>query len=216
MKACVVIPAYNEAATIGRVLGLVPRSFTPIVVDDGSTDDTAKNATGYCQLLRHEKNKGAGAAIKTGLQAALEQGFGVISTLNADLQHPPQLLPTLAHPLLSGEADAVFGSRLSRESGGTMPLERWLGNKIATRIVNFRAGTHYSDVLCGMRCYSPKAAQVVVSCREDGYGFEAATALALAREKMRVKEVAIPAIDGPDKGNWLAVAWQSALAALSR
>ncbi len=97
-----------------------------------------------------------------------------------------------------------------------MPFERWLGNKIATRIINARSGASYSDVLCGMRCYSPKAVQIVLSCREDNYGFEAATALALAREKMRVKELPIPAIDGPDKGNWLRVACESTSAALSR
>jgi hypothetical protein len=113
----VLIPAYNEQATLGELLGRVtaaPYEKQIIVVDDASTDATGEILAGWegrCELLRHPHNRGKGAAIRTGLAAAL--GLYTI-VQDADLEYDPRDYPKLIEPLLAGEADVVYGSRYLR------------------------------------------------------------------------------------------------------
>src|SRR3989442_2414753 len=135
----VVIPAYQAAAkiadTVSRTSRAVPGA-TVYVVDDGSTDGTrdAGRGTGATVLV-HPRNRGKGAALATGIAAALEGGAGVIITLDADGQHPPEEIPGLAAPVLAGEADVALGAR---GRTGAMPLGRrftsWPSAALAARI----------------------------------------------------------------------------------
>src|SRR5690242_13163545 len=109
-----VIPAYRAAATIGDVVARARRAAPETrcyVVDDGSDDatDTAARATGAV-LLTHERNRGKGAALATGIARALEDGADIIVTLDADGQHPPEEIPKLVAPIDQG-ADLVLGAR---------------------------------------------------------------------------------------------------------
>src|SRR5207247_11271201 len=125
---------------------------TPYVVDDGSTDGTrdAGRRTGATVLV-HPRNRGKGAALATGIAAALEGGAAVIITLDADGQHPPEEIPGLAAPVLAGEADLALGARART---GAMPLGRrctnWLSAALASRI----GGVAVPDAQHGFRALS--------------------------------------------------------------
>ena len=126
MKVVAVIPARNESSRICRVLEEA-RPFTQniIVVDDGShdrTSDVAREAGAV--VLRHQINRGQGAALKTGTLAALRHGADVIVHLDADGQHDPTAIPALIEPLQSGRADIVFGSRFLGLQPEDMPSWR--------------------------------------------------------------------------------------------
>ena len=113
----VVIPALNEAQALPGVLSALPGEIdsvrlTPLVVDDGSQDATSEIATSCGALvIRHERNRGGGAALASGFAAAVESGARLVVTMDADGQHLPAELPRLVRPVLAGEADLVLGSR---------------------------------------------------------------------------------------------------------
>ncbi|MDN5319832.1 MAG: hypothetical protein PWP49_252 [Thermococcaceae archaeon] len=109
MKTLIVIPAYNEELTIGSVVALAKKYGDVLVVDDGSKDRTSEIAQNAGAIvIRHDVNKGKGAALKTGFGYALANGYDVVVTLDADGQHN---IPLLLKPILKGEADLVIGSR---------------------------------------------------------------------------------------------------------
>ncbi|EHR79127.1 glycosyl transferase [Thermococcus litoralis DSM 5473] len=112
MKTLIIIPAYNEELTIGSVVALAKKYGDVLVVDDGSKDRTSEIAQkAGAIVIRHEVNKGKGAALKTGFGYALANGYDVIVTIDADGQHNPDEIPLLLKPILEGEADLVIGSR---------------------------------------------------------------------------------------------------------
>jgi glycosyltransferase involved in cell wall biosynthesis len=151
----IAIPAYNAAQTLVGVFDRLPpevvaRSPRYIVVDDGSTDETAAVARGLrarfptLELVEHAGNQGYGAAAQTGLGRALEVGADLVAWLHGDGQYAPESLPALLAPLESGQADIVQGSRL-RGGGalrGGMPLYKYLANRGLTWLENrvFRLG----------------------------------------------------------------------------
>lgn len=158
----VIIPAYNEESgirsIIERVLAIEPglnevgvESFELIVVDDGSTDRTAELAAAYpdVRLIRHAKNAGYGAALKTGFAAAQSEWIGF---LDADETYPPESYAEMLTAARRTEADIVIGSRMSgRES--KMPLVRRLGNLIFARLVSLISAQSITDSASGMRIF---------------------------------------------------------------
>lgn len=123
-----IIPCWNEAATIAdivlRTRSQLPRVF---VVDDGSSDATAAAALAAgARVLRHDRNRGKGAALRTGLTAALREGFGWGLTLDADGQHPPESIPSLLRCAEETGAELVVGNRFARPAA--MPVLRRLVN----------------------------------------------------------------------------------------
>ena len=156
----IVIPALNEADGIAdianRVMGIraalvaagVP-TLELIVVDDGSTDDTAAIAEGVAgvTVIRHGRNQGYGAAIKTGFRAAKGD---MLAFLDADGTYPPEAFPELCRSLAAQGADIVVGSRMAGEESG-MPLVRRLGNSFFARLVSLTSGQKISDSASGQR-----------------------------------------------------------------
>jgi len=187
----VVIPAYQAAATIAEVVSRTSRAVpgaSVYVVDDGSTDGTSGAGRGRgATVLVHSRNRGKGAALATGIAAALEGGADVIITLDADGQHPPEEIPGLAAPVLTGEADVALGARART---GAMPWGRrctnWLSAVLASRI----AGTGVPDAQSGFRALSRRAAQAVRP-GEQGYDFETAFLLAALAQGLRVRFVPV-------------------------
>ena len=180
MKLVVIIPALNEAATLADVIGRVPRQVAKpfaavgtawkgcatgvvevIVVDDGSTDETAKVAAeAGAGVVTHRHNRGVGAAFRTGIHAALAAGADIIVNMDADGQFDPADIPLLIEPVLLGEADMTTCTRFARkELVPKMPrLKKW-GNKMMCRLINHICWrSHYTDVSCGFRAYSRSAA----------------------------------------------------------
>lgn len=153
-KLAVVIPAYNEAENIAQVLAEVREVYPGVmvfVVDDGSMDATADLARANgAHVLRCPVNLGIGGAVQTGLIAALEAGAEYLVRLDGDGQHPPSEAPKVLAPVLAGEADFAFGSRLADERGGEKPtVVRRLGIGLFAGLARAITGLRLSDVTSG-------------------------------------------------------------------
>ena len=161
MTTIACVPAYNEEKKIAPLLVRLKRYVDKIIVcDDGSTDLTFDIASSLGVLaLRHEKNLGKGAALKTLFRAALQNGADIVVTIDADGQHDPSEIPALIQPILSDKADVVNGSRLK---SGSMPGHRKIGNFFLNNLTKRAAKTSPSenfvkDSQSGFRAYSAKA-----------------------------------------------------------
>ncbi len=149
----VVIPAYNEAASLPMVLADLPPVGCVIVVDNASTDATGEVAASRGALVAREPSRGYGAACLCGLTAIADRTLAgetpprVVVFLDADYADSPELLPTLVEPILSGRADFVLGSRLlgERESGA-MPPQSVLGNRLACLLMRLLYAARYTDL----------------------------------------------------------------------
>ncbi len=157
----VLIPAYNEATTIGAVVGGVAGLGCPIVVvDDGSRDGTAQALDpAPVHLLRHPINLGQGAALKTAFRYALGRGARYLVTFDADGQHRPEDIPRLVDPLAQGRADVALGTRFGREaSAPNMPAGRRLALKLAVALTDRTLGLPLTDAHNGLRALTASAA----------------------------------------------------------
>lgn len=162
---CVIIPAFNEATALTAVLkDLQGRDdWEIVVVDDGSTDATARVAAERgCTVLRHAINLGQGAALETGFEYARRKGSRVAVTFDADGQHRAEDVPLLVDPILRGEVDVVLGSRFLPAAEDEEPRPRPpLGRRIGLRIAVWgeRLATHLpvTDAHCGLRALSRSA-----------------------------------------------------------
>lgn len=165
-KLCIVIPALNEAATIAQVINGIPKQIPGIneqeiiVVDDGSTDETATLARALgAQVVSHGQTRGVGAAFRTGIQEALRRQADMIVHIDGDGQFDPTDIPQLIAPIQNGAADIVTCTRFSDPKRyPKMPLLKKIGNKIVRSIVNRAVDRHFTDVSCGYRAYSREAA----------------------------------------------------------
>jgi glycosyltransferase involved in cell wall biosynthesis len=218
----VVIPAYEAAATIADVVNRTRRVASGAivyVVDDGSTDGTARRARETeATVLVHRQNRGKGAALATGIAAALGEGEGegrrgtdVIVTLDADGQHAPEDIPRIVAPVLDGAADLVLGARAR---GGAMPWSRrctnWLSATLASRI----GGVAVPDAQTGFRALSRRAAEAIRPLEQGhrGYDFETAFLLAALVGGFAVRFVSVPTVyDGrPSHFRHWTDAWRQA------
>ena len=196
-RVAVVVPAYEAAESVAAVVAGV-RAALPTaavyVVDDGSTDATGAAASAAGALvLRHPRNRGKGAALAGGIARALADGATVLTTLDADGQHPPGALPRLLAPLRRGDADLVLGARAR---AGGMPLSRrctnWLSATVATRIGKIAV----PDAQTGLRAFTRRLALALEPAigAYRRYDYEAAFLLSALRGGYRVRSVEIPTI----------------------
>jgi len=185
------IPAFNEEQTIARVILEAQKFASKVVVcDDGSTDYTAKISEGLgADVIRHEKNSGYGASIKSLFLRANELNADVFVTLDADGQHAPNEIPLVIKPILEGAADVVIGSRFVNKNGTIeMPLYRQLGAKLITKMVNGSAKNGVSDSQSGFRAYSQLALDRL-NFFEDGMGASVEILLKASKQDLRIVEV---------------------------
>jgi glycosyltransferase involved in cell wall biosynthesis len=218
----IIIPAYNEAGTIGDLLARVTAAALPggmekeiIVVDDFSTDGTREfleTVRASATVILHPANRGKGAAIRTGLKAATGD-FTVIQ--DADLEYDPADYPRLLAPLLADEADVVYGSRFlrGRRSSGT----RWWHygiNRALTLISNACSGLSLTDMETCYKLFSRKVLQDVgprlVSNR---FEFEPEITARIARAGYRITEVAVSYAYRPF-GKGKKIGWRDGIATL--
>ena len=191
----VVIPAKDEAATIGALLDgisnvTVPgHDLHPLVVDDGSTDATSAIARGRgAEVVSHPENRGLGAAVRTGLRAAVASGATAVAYLDADLEYAPEDIPKLLEPVLSGRADYVLGSRFLGGVRG-MRLYRRIGNYAFTALLVLLTRTKLTDGQTGMRAFSREAAERAEIVHD--YNYAQVLTLDLLRKGFRLEEVPI-------------------------
>ena len=193
----VVMPVYNEAATVAELIKIVLAQRPVqqlVVVDDASTDGTwekLQSATGgdaRVTLVRHEKNQGKGAALRTGFARA---AAFVVMVQDADLEYDPQEYYRVLVPILTGKADVVFGSRFLG-AGAHRVLYYWhsVGNNFLTTFSNMATNLNLSDMEA---CYKVFRRDVIQKTRieENRFGFEPEIVAKMARLNVRIYEVAI-------------------------
>src|SRR5687768_17446542 len=196
MKLVVTIPAQNEQATIANVVAGIPRKITGIteveiiVVNDGSTDRTGETAAQSGALVVNLHNRpGLGKVFKVGLERAMRRGADVIVNIDGDGQFNPSDIEALIRPILDGEADFVTCSRFADPKlRPEMPLAKYVGNRIVTRIINWVCGgTRFTDVSCGFRAFNREAAYRLTLFGKFTYTQE--TFIDLFSKGMRITEV---------------------------
>ena len=196
MLLSVVIPVYNEAATVEGIVAQVlaePTEKEVIVVDDGSTDGTAEKLAALAadddvQLLRHESNRGKGAALRTGIEAAAGE---VVLVQDADLEYDPADYSKLLKPILDGKADVVYGSRFAGgESHRVLYYWHSVGNRIITMLSNMLTNLNLTDMEV---CYKAFRRDVLsrITLREDRFGFEPEITAKVAHLGCRIYEVGV-------------------------
>ena len=163
MKLVVMIPAFNEEATIGSVIREIPRDCCDqvevLVINDGSTDNTVEEAqnAGADRIVNFKKNRGLAPAFRAGLETALEMGADIIVNTDGDGQYNGKQIPDLIKPILDGKADFVLGSR-TKGRIEYMPLQKRIGNRIATFVTRHVSGLPVSDAQSGFRAFTRDAA----------------------------------------------------------
>jgi glycosyltransferase involved in cell wall biosynthesis len=157
------IPAYNEEKTIAKVVVRAMKYVDKVVVvDDGSTDDTATIAEHLgAGLVRHEGNMGYGAAIRSCFSFARDLNSDALVILDADGQHNADDIPKILGPIQSGEADIVVGSRFAGADTSAVPSYRRAGLRLVNEATNRIAKDKISDTQSGFRAYSRKAIQQI-------------------------------------------------------
>jgi glycosyltransferase involved in cell wall biosynthesis len=183
------MPAFNEAKYIGSlVLGARQYVDDVIVIDDGSTDNTAELAElAGAVVVRHEGNQGYGAAIQSILEAARQRDPDVLVIFDADAQHTPEDIPKLADAVKGG-LDFVIGSRERQRRN--IPFYRRLGQRVISHSANILAESALSDTESGFRAFSRKALQTL-NLQEQGMAISAETVIEASKLGLKVGEVPI-------------------------
>jgi len=196
LGACVLVPAFEAAETLGRVLDDLKAvlDIPVLVVDDGSSDATSAVARERgAEVVRHARNRGKGAALLTGLRHAARQGFAQVVSVDADGQHPA----ASARTVLEGSDDPralVLGVReLARDHA---PRSNQFGNDVSNFFLSYFAGRRLRDTQCGLRRY-PVLETLDLGAHARGYAFEAEVVLRAIAARLPVVEVSVPVIYGP-------------------
>jgi glycosyltransferase involved in cell wall biosynthesis len=185
-KVAAAIPAFNEEQYIGSVV-LKARQYVDetIVVDDGSTDQTAKIARlAGATVIQHERNQGYGASIKTLLAEAKKKGFDILVLLDGDSQHNPDEIPNLVKPISEG-FDIVIGSREQQKND--IPAYRRLGQRVIARFSHVLSGENLSDSESGFRVFSRKAIELL-DLKENGMAISAETISRATENSLKITE----------------------------
>ena len=214
MKIGILVVAYNAASTLATVLDRIPEGFRSritevLVSDDHSQDSTYLVGLGYQQIsdlpitmIRQPRNLGYGGNQKAGYELAIEHGLDIIVMLHGDGQYAPESLPDVVAPLLAGEADAVFGSRMMIKGAarrGGMPLYKFLGNRVLTTFENAVLGSDLTEFHSGYRAYRVDALrQIPFQKNADGFNFDTQIIIQLHDAGMRIVEVPIPTFYGDE------------------
>lgn len=215
----VIIPAYNEAGTIARVLQTVlaqPLVREAIVVDDASRDGTwdvlqpLAQADPRIRLFQHTVNLGKGAALRTGFAKATAP---VVIVQDADLEYDPSDFGTLARPILEGKADVVFGSRFAG-SGAHRVLYFWhsVGNRFLTLLSDMATNLNLSDMETGYKMFRREVIQKI-QIEENRFGFEPEIVAKVSKMGLRIYEVSI-SYYGRTYAEGKKIGWRDGLSAM--
>ncbi len=197
VKVSVLIPAYNEAATIEKVLRAV-RSvvvagavFEVIVIDDGSTDGTdsiCRSLSDLIDIYERQNNQGKGAALRTGIARA---SGDIILIQDADLEYDPNEYSKLLAPIMSGNADVVLGSRFAgSEAHRVVYFWHMVGNRFLTLLSNVMTDLNLTDMECGYKVFRTDVLRKI-QLTENSFGFEPEVVAKLAKLGCRIYEVGV-------------------------
>ncbi len=197
-RVIAVLPAYNAAKTLRQTLADIPREAVGeiILVDDASADGTPELARQLgLPTIVHPKNRGYGGNQKTCYAEALRRGADVVVMVHPDHQYDPQSIPQLIAPLIAGECDAVFGSRMilpGAAIAGGMPRWKYLANIALTRFENRCLGLRLTEYHSGFRAYSRRVlAAIPFELNSDGFVFDTEIIVQLVVHGFRMQEIPI-------------------------
>ena len=169
MKVLALIPAYNEAAHVAEVVTGTRAHLPVLVVDDGSTDDTASRAEeAGVDVLRQVPNRGKGVALQAGFAYALDQGYEAVLTLDGDGQHDPAEIPLFLDVYATRHTDLIIGCRDFRH----MPPIRRLSNTVGRWTFSWAMGQPIRDNQSGYRLISRRLLEALLASSETGFEFE--------------------------------------------
>ena len=215
MKFSIIIPCFNEIATIEELLRRVHESPLEtkeiIVVDDFSTDGTRELLKGYqatdIKIVLHDKNQGKGAALRSGFGHA---SGDVIIIQDADLEYDPQDYPRLVKPILDNKADVVFGSRfMGSDAHRVLYFWHYLGNKFLTVLSNMLTNLNLTDMETGYKVFRSDIISKF-SIQENRFGFEPEITAKLAKIGCRIYEVGI-SYSGRTYGEGKKIGWKDGI-----
>jgi glycosyltransferase involved in cell wall biosynthesis len=214
----VVIPVYNERATVAEIIRRIraveiPLTLQVIVVDDGSSDGSDKVLQALedstVRVIRHTHNQGKGAAIRTGMEAMTGD---LLLIQDADLEYDPDDWPLLLEPILKGKARVVYGSRFTGERKNMLPLH-WFGNRMLSLVTNIL----YSSTLSDMEtCYKLFDAEVLkgITLVSDRFEFEPEITAKVMRRGFRIYEVPI-SYAGREANEGKKITWRDGFGAMA-
>ncbi len=193
MNLIIYMPAYNEGENIHKVITCLPCELENIdriqclVIDDGSTDNTAQVAQSCgAHVIVHNRNWGVGAAFQSAVQFALENGADILVSIDADGQFNPAEIAALIQPIVAKEADMVIGNRFAAGKPEFMPSVKYWGNQKIAQIVGQVCNQNFTDVSSGFRAYGREALLRLNIFGKFTYTHE--TILSLVYQELRVKE----------------------------
>jgi len=217
MLVSIIMPVYNEAQYIEEIVNRVLKTDIEkelVIVDDFSADGTRDILSKYVQhkdikIIFHEKNKGKGAAIRTGLR---EVSGDVVIIQDADLEYDPGEYHKLLEPIVDGRADAVFGSRFLGGPHRVLFFWHYIGNKVLTLLSNILSNLNLTDMETGFKAFK---ADVIkgMGLKSDRFGFEPEVTARLARKRYRIYETPI-SYSGRSYAEGKKITWKDGLAAI--
>jgi glycosyltransferase involved in cell wall biosynthesis len=196
-RIAVVMPAYNAERTLERTHADIPAGSVDdvILVDDASRDGTVEVARRLgLHVVEHPSNRGYGANQKTCYRTALARGADIVVMVHPDHQYDPKVIPALIEPLIAGDCDAVFGSRMlgGRPIQGGMPKWKYLGNILLTAIENGTFLIYLTEYHSGFRAYSRRYLEsVALESNSDGFVFDTEIIAQGMARGLRIKEIPI-------------------------
>lgn len=192
MKVAVIIPAYNEAPSISKVVNAIPLEInaTIIVVNNGSTDNTVEEATRAGAIVLNESRKGYGWACLKGIECAQKDGADILVFMDGDFSDYPSEMSLLIDPIAAGKMDFVLGSRVlgERERGSLTP-QQVFGNWLATRMIRIFYGARFSD-LGPFRAIRTDALNSL-KMSDKTYGWTIEMQIKSAKKKLRFCEIPV-------------------------
>jgi len=196
----IIIPVFNGRdsllSLIKRIKDLVP--YPILVIDDGSSDGLKQSSLPGTAFIRHEMNRGKGAALKSGLDFAQQMGYSHAVSLDADGQHAPEFIEAFVKHAVDSPAAFIIGERNFEHY--KMPFHRKLSNNITSLILSLRSGFHIRDSQVGYRCY-PLIDSRLWDSHEDGFQFESTVFFNAEKLQLRLIWQAIPVIYGEEESH---------------
>ena len=214
MKIGILVVAYNAESTIKETISRIPKTFLKsiyqvLISDDKSIDSTFNVANELqdntdlpIKVVTQPLNLGYGGNQKFGYFWAMENNWDVVVLLHADGQYAPEFIEKIIQPIVNENCDVVFGSRMidkKRALQGGMPVYKWIGNQVLTKIQNLLANQTFSEWHSGYRAYRiSKLRQIPLNKLNNGFRFDTQIILELIKIRAKFKEIPIPTFYGDE------------------